>query len=61
MRAAENMAIAFDAEADYPATAIIATRGERFNGAFKRIELMGFTLDGDLEQFVVFVSAGFTF
>ena len=40
MRAAKHLAIALHAVADDAAIAMAAVRGERMNGAFKRIEHM---------------------
>ena len=59
VRAAEEFALRLRAVANYLATAVGASRRERVNGTFKRIEPVRFSSNGDLHRLVVFISAGF--
>jgi hypothetical protein len=61
MRATKHLPIRFKSVANNAAAAAMAARRQRFDRAFKRIELVGFTAHRHLKRFVVVVSAGFTF
>jgi predicted amidohydrolase YtcJ len=57
--AAEELPVRLRAVADHLAAAVDASRRERVDGAFKRVEPVRLSGDGDLHRFVVVVSAGF--
>jgi hypothetical protein len=57
--AAEELPVRLRAVADHLAAAVDASRRERVDGAFKRVEPVRLSGDGDLHRLVVVVSAGF--
>jgi hypothetical protein len=61
MGTAVKGALGLDAVADDLAIAVLARRGERVDGAFEAIEIVGLSVDRYFERLVVVVSADFTF
>lgn len=55
---AEEDAVVFEAVSEDAGAAVGAGRGEGLDGAFEAVEGVGFAIHGDVEGFVVFVSAG---
>src|SRR5262249_5435421 len=53
-------AAGFDAVADNFAAAMLAFRSQGVNGAFEAIEIVRNTCDDNLDRFVIFISANFT-
>ena len=54
--AAIKAATRLDSVAEDFATAMVAFRGQRVNGAFKRVEVMGNAVGDNFDRLIVFVS-----
>jgi hypothetical protein len=59
MGAAVHGPVRLDAMADDAATAVLARRGERLDGAFKAIEGVHGASHGDLKGLIILIAAGF--
>jgi hypothetical protein len=60
MRAAEDLALSFDAMTDDLATAVWTGGRERMDGAFEAVECMRLPSDDHVETLIVVISANFT-
>src|SRR5437867_10694568 len=60
MGAAVKAAAGLDTVADDFAAAMFAFRGQRVNGAFEAIEIVGDARDDHFDWFIVFISTDFT-